>query len=248
MVRFFIKVDFCLNASLIKWSIFVFIFISTAQAQTVKKEFSESEIDSATYRNLLNEYGKNKILPAGFEKQALIALSFYPELRDTEILFRLKDRRTPLETRPTLFSCLKKKENRVFIITISKQSMNFLGPILLKNLSFNAQVGVIGHELSHVADFRTKNLFQTIGIALGHLSKKYMDHFENNTDRRCIDYGLGYQLLSWSEEVREKLNLKDWMGADHVEESIEGKENRERYMSPQSIQTIIDNSSLYFKK
>ena len=66
-----------------------------------------------------------------------------------------------------------------------------------------------------------------------------MDAFEYNTDKRSIQHGLGYQLLSWSEEVRSKLNLNQWGGANKPERK------RERYMNPETIKKSMQAITEY---
>ena len=44
-----------------------------------------------------------------------------------------------------------------------------LEPILLKQMDFNMQVGVIGHKLSHVSDFTKRNIFSMAGSGIGHI-------------------------------------------------------------------------------
>ena len=73
-----------------------------------------------------------------------------------------------------------------------------------------------------------------------HLSKKSIDGFEYKTDMICIEHGLGYQLLSWSKEVRLKLNLIQWKGIKQLQEN-----GRERYMNPESITKVISESKIY---
>ncbi|MBK8845054.1 MAG: hypothetical protein IPO27_00285 [Bacteroidetes bacterium] len=137
-----------------------------------------------------------------------------------------------------MFNCAKK---RTYIVTISKKSTSFLDTITLKHLTYKAQIGVQGHELSHVSDFSNKNFGGMCRIFFGHLSKKYNDHFEFNTDQLCIDHGLGYQLLAWSTNVRKNLNITSWGVPNH--KSLMNK--RERYMHPSTIMHIISTHSHY---
>ncbi|MFN0204056.1 MAG: hypothetical protein ACKVTZ_21235 [Bacteroidia bacterium] len=174
-------------------------------------------------------------IDSSFSVQIKAALLFYPELKDRHILFRVKKATIPLTSRPRLMSIFQKPKNRRYIITISSKTMDRLEPILLKNLSFNAQVGVLGHEISHVADYNSRNTWFFIKLGASFVSKKAIDRFENNTDRRCIKHGLGYQLLAWSTEVRQKLKIEQWNGVKS-EEMFKG----ERYMSPESILRLID--------
>lgn len=72
------------------------------------------------------------------------------------------------------------------------------------------------------------------------LSKNKMDQFEYNTDMRCIEHGLGYQLLSWSQEVRQKLNISHWKGIKRLKE-----QGKERYMNPESILLALNKNADY---
>src|SRR5687768_1909526 len=61
------------------------------------------------YTRLLNEFGENKKIPAGFEKQIIYALSYFPELAKTRIKFRLKKSKGGIiATQPTIGSLLRR--------------------------------------------------------------------------------------------------------------------------------------------
>ena len=49
-------------------------------------DYIESQ-ERGRLQQLLDEYGQSKFLPAGFELQALFALSHYPELKTVNIRF-----------------------------------------------------------------------------------------------------------------------------------------------------------------
>ena len=176
----------------------------------------------------------NKQMDSIYKQQISGALLFYPALKNIKIKFKIKKTIVPLSARPRLWAMFQKSKNRHYLIVISSASIGKLEPILLKNLSFNAQVGVLGHEISHIAEFNQKKRGYFIKLLFWQLSKKKMDIFENNTDKRTIEYGLGYQLLAWSTEVRQNLKIKDWGGADK-----NGVQERERYMSPKTIIGLI---------
>jgi len=78
------------------------------------------------------EYSNNKTILKDFENQTVIALSYFSELKDTKIKFRLKNRTTPLATRPSFFSMFRSAKKRTYIITISKRSNTQLDTITLK--------------------------------------------------------------------------------------------------------------------
>lgn len=188
-------------------------------------------------------FGRFKFMPPIFEKQILLALSFFPELRDSKITFVCKKASSPLSCRPTWLSLFRTKKKRTYKVTISIQTSAKLNPIMFANLPFNAQVGVLGHELSHIVDYQNRSFWGLVGIGLGQIFGSFLDKLEFQTDKRCIEHGLGYQLKAWSEYVRQTLNIERWRGAGG-----NPKKNKERYMNPDTIQKHIDQIAFYNEK
>ena len=115
----------------------------------IVKDFSQQMPGSDVLTLLQQEYGTNKTIPAQYKKQILIALSFFPELKNSRIEFRvLKTCKAPLTTVPSSSSIVKTPSNRNYIITIRNLQSKSLEPILFENLPYNAQIGVIGHPRS----------------------------------------------------------------------------------------------------
>ncbi|MEO8147529.1 MAG: hypothetical protein ABI723_07830 [Bacteroidia bacterium] len=235
-----IRLFFLNFAPYLIWGIFS-LHAFNADAQRPFKQFEPDNFDSTYY----NQFSSNKIIPKEISKQVLIALSYFPELKNTPIEFKFSKKHSPLATAPTFVSCFKSESKRKFIVTISNNTSPKLTPILFYNLPYNAQIGVIGHELSHVSDLSKKNFLALMRIGAGHLSKKFMDNFENNTDMICIKHGLGYQLMDWSKYVRTVLKIDEWYGADNPESFMAQGKKRERYMSPPVIQSYINQMPLY---
>ncbi len=173
----------------------------------------------------------NKIIPKQHEQVIITVLQQYPELANTNIEFKIKRRITPLSAKPKLLSLLRNKTKRKYVILISNATIKKLDGILLSSLSHASQLGVIGHELAHISEFESYKKINFIHLFFKQFSKKALDQFEFNTDRRCIDHGLGYELLSWSKEVREKLAIAGWR--------VPISSKRERYMNPSTIEKYM---------
>lgn len=186
----------------------------------------------------LKEFGYKKEIPQQYERPILTALAYFPELKKVHIVFRIKKQYSALTTKPNFAGVFKRKDHRTYIITISNETIDTLKPLLFENLTFEQQVGVIGHELSHVVDFNSNNFLQTIGVGIGHISKRYLDKMEFNTDRICIEHGLGDYLLAYSKHVRQAMNVHNWRGSDFVNKgNSNGK--YERYMNPDTIEKTM---------
>lgn len=195
------------------------------------KQYNKEE-DKLKYDSLFNLYGKNKKLPCGFELQSLIALSHYPQLRNTNIEFRFTDSKGSLYSQMDVDALLNPWKDRKYVVIIDTvKIIEYTEPTLLENLPYNAQIGVLGHELAHTVSYLDKNGLQLAWIAFRYqTSEKYVVPFENDTERRTIKFGLGYQLLAWSE-FQYDIKIK------------EGKSKR--YFSPNQIKEEMKKYAFY---
>ena len=189
------------------------------------------------FDSLVAELGCRKELPEGFELQTLLALRHYPELTNTHIQFIVKKAFIPLASRPSLVSLLRQRDKRIYRVIISDQSLPQMEAILLKNLPFNAQVAIIGHELAHAVDYETMNSHQLSIVGLLYFSGSFRASMEKGTDRRTIEHGLGWQLLEYAEYVRKVSGSNDRQ-TDFMDKF---------YMNPQEIRSHMDQSELYQK-
>ncbi len=198
----------------------------------------DPEVDSNHYFSLLKQFGKNKKLAKGFEYQCLLALSHYPELKDTPIDFLIQPAYIPLSSRPSPITVLFPWVKRKFWVVISDKSNTRFEPILLKNTPFNAQVGIIGHELAHSVYYLDKNSFQLAWIAYKYTKDRLFHRdFERQTDKRAIAHGLGYQLYDFAYYARKSFGRTD--------EEIAKDEGGGTYLSPNEIKREMEKYVFY---
>ena len=89
-----------------------------------------------------------------------VALSHYPELNNAKIRFVFRKQSSPLSAAVSWTSFFKRASKRIYFVSISSNVHKDIMPIQFNNLSFNSQIGVIGHELGHIKFFRN-GLFLT---------------------------------------------------------------------------------------
>lgn len=185
-----------------------------------------------------NHFRRASIVVDAYSKlNYLKAMSSSPYI--PKIIIRLKNKRTPLSTKPALSSLLKSKEKRTYIVTISTCTKPFLQPILYPQLSEEAKYGVLAHELSHALCFQSLPTWELLGMPLHLISNKAIDRFERNTDKYCIELGYGQELLAWSEEVRHTLQITQWRGAKANYTAEVNQKAPERYLNPSSIKQLM---------
>lgn len=202
------------------------------------KSYSQAYKPSRTYiidnnynsDSLFKALGNKKKLPEEYEKQCLIALSYYPELENKKIIFKYRNIRTTMNCRPKLTSVFKKQ--RVYNICINKKK-DFKG-IILKDVPFNAQIGIIGHELAHITDYENKSSFEIIDTGIKYLIKKKKKQYEQKIDQMTINKGLGWQLYDWA-------NFSMYESDKATESYKEFK--RRTYLQPILIEASINNKN-----
>lgn len=201
---------------------------SIAHGQYLKAPRLYSEVIWSPKQDSLREaLGHNKTFLPEFELASLVALMHYPELKDTKIVFKSKDLNSTMAARPKGLQVFRSKGKRLYVILINNTPSV---KVPVDSVSFNAQVGVIGHELAHVLDYETKSSLKVIGNGFGYSSKKFRARFERATDQRTIDHGLGWQCYDWSYYVHHykhtpkeylEYKKKTYMGYEEIEEQLE---------------------------
>lgn len=190
------------------------------------RHYEESE-QRPNLDTLMEQFGHNKELPEGFELQTLLALSHYPELADTHIRFIVDDVNIPLSSRPWWGSMLHNAQQRTYLVVIDSEREGGRDALLLKNQPFNAQIGIIGHELAHTVYYLERSFFGILGDALCQLSSCRVD-FERETDRRLVSYGLGWQRYDHALYIRTQI-----LGSEEAALAAEGGGGA--YMSPAEL-------------
>lgn len=207
--------------------IFLVFWSYALMAQGPKAPRTMERDDYTVHLDSLREYyGENKELLPKYELQALIALSYFPELKDTRIEFVYKKLKSNLAARPNGLSVFRRKGKRVYKVLVNNTDASKM-PI--DSASFNAQVGVIAHELSHIAYYESRSSMRVMADGLWYWNLKFRTRFERATDMRTIEHGLGWQLHDFGQ-----------FGVDYVKNDPKYSAYKARvYMTPEEIRSAI---------
>lgn len=171
------------------------------------------QYDEAHYRRYLDSlrtaFGFRKTYPPEYELQVLLALSRYPELKRVPIHFQKVKRAMPMiASRPDPLNLFRLRRNWIYAVYISEESPEQLSHNLFTRFSFNAQIGILGHELAHTLFYQDKTTSDMIVMGVQYLiSDPYKGKFEQDTDRRTIAHGLGWQVLEYATHYRKNPRL-----------------------------------------
>ena len=218
-----------------------FIFTTHSDAQNSYQQFYlMRESFEEKLSGLKNEFGNKKIIPTEIELECLAALSFYPELKNTDIEFRFGNLNFTMISKPKLKSILRGRVQRQYVIIIQKPGLS-KNNLEWSELSFNAMVGWIGHELGHVLHYSHKSSGGIMFVGIKYAVPGYRRKMERFTDHLAIQHNLGYALY---EGVDYTIN------SSHASEHY--KTNQEKfYLHPEEIIARIysrETWSVVFRK
>ncbi len=190
-------------------------------------------LDSLAFASRLNSLRENcsyrKTFLPEFETEIISALSYYPELDSTRIVFKEAKIKASLNARPTIGSLLfRRRVNRKYVIRIKPNTGDSVAT--LSQVGFNGAVGVLGHELNHIIDYSNRSFFGILGRLFNYTNKKGKRRYEGEIDRMTVEKGLGWQLYDWEDYVLNKSIAKAKYKA--YKKAV--------YFSPDELITIIE--------
>ncbi len=175
------------------------------QPTVIEKNSRDS---SETIDVLREKYGKNKIIPKEIEKECLMALSHFPELAGTTIVFKYKTIKFTMQTQPDLNFIVKKRSKRSYKIEVNDNAKAYTG-LDYNDLSLTAKIGWIGHELSHVCDYNEMTIPQLIGLGVNYSFDAFKTKVERRVDKITIQHGLGAELYEGVDYMLNKSAAND---------------------------------------
>ncbi len=175
----------------------------------------------------------NKIFPDSIKDAALVALSYYPELKDTAIEFKFKDniRKSTMQAQPTFLSIFKPKVDRQYIILISRKIKIEEESFTMENIPRDVLIGWLGHELGHVMDYRDRSGVGMILFGIKYLfSGTHIKEVERAADTFAINHGMGKYILKTKNFILDNASFSEKYKA----------KLRKLYMSPEEVMHLIE--------
>ncbi len=182
--------------------------------QQVEPEQVEPSIEAYDFPDTLENHqysvdslklvvGTNKGLPKGFETQALLAYSAYPELKDVAVDMVLTQSGAPMESNFDFLTLLGSRSGRKYRVLLNNAPDTEFDEILLRSLPFDAQVGILAHELGHVVYYDQLTTLEIAKWGVRYLlDEDFRSKHEKSTDMMPVYHGLGSQIYQYAYHVR----------------------------------------------
>ncbi|MFT6810835.1 MAG: hypothetical protein ACJA01_004080 [Saprospiraceae bacterium] len=159
----------------------------------IKDDIPDSE--DAVEIDLSSIYVSN--VPDHLRKQFTIICRAFSELKETRIRLVFRGIPMTMQARPNIWQLLIGKREYLIFINNKKEKNG----IVLEDIPFNGQVGVISHEMCHILDYHNKSIWQIIKTGIMYLIPKKKEGYEKSTDYLAVKKGFGLQLHTWSNYI-----------------------------------------------
>lgn len=180
---------------------------------------------------------ENKIIPESIHDEVVVALSHYPELFNTAIEFKFKDniKKSTMQAQPRFSSFFNAKENREYIIKISRQIQIDNEEFTITDIPSDVLIGWIGHELGHVVDYSDRTNLGMLIFGINYLfSSQYIRDAERTADTYAVAHGMGDYILKTKDFILENADI-----SEKYKERI-----RRLYISTEEVMDLINEDKV----
>ncbi len=180
---------------------------------------------------------ENKVIPEAIQKEVKIALSHYPDLRETPIEFRFKKKikKSFMQAQPKFSGIFKNKKDRTYLIMISESFHIENEEFQISEIPSEVLIGWIGHELGHVMDYQERSGFNLLLFGIRYLtSTGFIKEAERAADTFAVNHGMGDYILATKDFI---------LNHAHLSEIYKARIKR-LYLSPDEILMLVDKIPL----
>ena len=180
---------------------------------------------------------ENKVVPEAIVKEVQIALSHYPDLRETQIEFRFKKKikTSFMQAQPKFSGLFKNKKDRSYVIMISESFHIENEEFEISEIPSEVLIGWIGHELGHVMDYQDRSGFNLLIFGIKYLtSSGFIKEAERAADTFAVNHGMGDYILATKDFI---------LNNTHLSELYKARIKR-LYLSPDEILMLVDKLPL----
>ena len=173
------------------------------------------------------------LAPDSISTEADVALSHYPELKNTPISFKFKKNinKSTMRAQPIFWSLFRSRKHRKYIVLMSEK-IKISGKVFLtKDIPEDIMIGWLGHELGHIMDYKNRSSLNLIWFGLKYtFSGSYIKEAERAADTYAVSHGMEKYILKTKGFILDNAE---------IEEKYKAR-IRKYYLSPEEIMTLVE--------
>lgn len=172
-------------------------------------------------------------------------LSHYPKITYKKLYISSKKSNKITGFKTKLLSILSAPEDRNYYIYFSNKAESTLDTVTFFSLTTDSKIALISKQISMVEVCGNSGFFDMIGLYFKKRSIKKSKELNKDINLKSIEAGLGYQLLDYTLEVKEKLDFENWSDKKLYKKYYE--KNTHHLMEYDAIKTYMYDYPVYLQ-
>ncbi len=172
-------------------------------------------------------------------------LCFYKGLEYKKIRIKSEKTHHVADVKPKPIDVIASPEERVYTIIFSSDAGSLIDTVTFENLSVDSKIALISKQISLIKEYSTLGFFEVIGMRF----KKYSLHRSNELNKDIniysIEAGLGHQLMTYTNEVYDKLLEDNWKDKHAYKKYYQ--KNVNALMSYEAIRVYLYDCAVYLQ-
>lgn len=186
---------------------------TTAMKELFLEEMERNVLTVDDYLRLKDSIEKvvnnQVIVPESITPEFFLALIYFPEIVNKEIIVKYQNIRGTMNARPSFTNLFRKRSERKYVLLINKNEGRSKG-LELDDITFNARVGWFGHEFAHLYTYQQMSNIGTIIFTFKYLiSNRFVRKVERYTNLVAIKKGLTFQIYQGEQFILMNSALSD---------------------------------------
>lgn len=177
------------------------------------------------------------MIPESINEEAKVALSHYPQLTNTSITFKFKQKinKSTMLAQPEFWSLFKSKERRKYKILISKKMVISGKEFSTKDIPKDVMIGWLGHELGHIMDYSQRSSLNLLWFGLKYtFSAKFIKEAERAADTHAVHHGMENYILKTKDFILNNAEINEVYKTRIIK----------YYLSPKEIMLLVNERDI----
>jgi len=172
-------------------------------------------------------------------------LCLYKNLDYKKIRIRSEKTQRVADVKPKPIDVIAASEERVYTIIFSSDAGSLIDTVTFEKLSVDSKIALISKQISLIQEYSTLGFFEIIGMRFKKYSIKRSKRLNKDINLYSIEAGLGYQLITYTNEVYDKLFEDNWTNKRDYKKYYE--KNVHALMSYDAIKTYLYDYPVYLQ-
>lgn len=137
-------------------------------------------------------------------------LCFYSGLDYKKIRIKSQKSKHIADVKPKPIDVIASPEDRVYTIIFSSDAPSLLDTVLFEKLSVDSKIALISQQISLIKEYSNLGFFEVIGMRFKKYKINRGKELHKDINLYTIEAGLGYQLITYTNEMTDKLLEDNW--------------------------------------